>query len=130
MDASQYDPLAIYQQPESKGGVCEVKHAFVVLTAATANQTVIAAVTGKKIVVLEGTIVNTSTTTTALTFKNGATNMRGYVIPANNIGADPNVPIYTSEYGCMRTSSGTALLADTAAGTSLWVSLSYIEVTP
>lgn len=115
---------------ESINGVhtpCPVKYVFVVLLAATANQAIIAAVAGKEIYVLEGNIASTGALS-AITFKNGATNIKGYNVPINT-AATPNVQIPLSSYPIMKTSVNTALNADTAAGGALWVSLTYVEVT-
>ena len=123
-----FDPINLFEQNESKGGVCEVKDVVVTLTAATANQTVIAAVTGKSIVVLEGNLYSEGTAAT-VNFINGSggAGRKKYYVPANTL-AQPNVQLPRVEWGIMRTGSGTGLFANTSGGAAVVVSLTYIEV--
>lgn len=130
MDSNYFKQHFINGQYFNKGPAgpkaCEIKHIFVALTAATANQTVIAAVTGKEIHVLEGNLAAVGAAG-AITLKNNTTNIKGYNVPANT-SATPNVPILGYEYPVMKTGTGLALMADTAGGSVIWVSLTYIEV--
>jgi hypothetical protein len=123
-----YDPLGIFEQNPAKGGVCELKEKVVTLTAATANQTVVAAVTGKSIVVLEGNLYSEGTAAT-VNFLNGSggSGLKKYYIPANTL-AEPNVQLPRVEWGLMRTTAGTGLFATTSGGAAVVVSITYIEV--
>ena len=123
-----YDPLGIFEQNEAKGGVCEVKEKVVTLTAATANQTVVAAVTGKSIVVLEGNLYSQGVAASvAFLDGSGGTVKKRYYIPANTL-AEPNVQLPRVEWGLMRTTAGTGLFASTAGGAAVECSITYIEV--
>lgn len=125
----QYNPLAIYEQRPDKGGVCEPKTVAVTLTGATNNQTVIAAVTGKKILVLSGNICSLGAAGLC-SFKNGSggTAFSRYYIPANTV-ASPNVSMNWLPDGLFQTTSGTGVFADNASGDLVAVSLRYIEIT-
>lgn len=123
-----YDPLGIFEQNPAKGGVCIPKEVVVTLTAATANQTVIAAVTSKYIIVLEGNLYSEGGAST-VNFINGSggAGLKKYYVPANTL-ANPNVQLPRVEWGLMRTSSGTGLFASTSGAAAVVVSLTYIEV--
>ena len=126
----QYDPLGIFEQNPAKGGVCQVKTVAVTLLAATANQTVIAAVTGKSIVVLEGNLYSQGVAASiGFLDGSGGTVLKRYYLPANTL-AQPNVQMPPTVWGLLKTTSGTGLFASTAGAAAVDVSLTYIEVVP
>lgn len=124
----QYNPTGIFEQIPSKGGVCEVKEAVVNLTAATSNQLVIAAVTGKKLFILHGTM-NSGAAAGSVTFKSasGGASKKRYYIPAST-AVPSNVEIPAILWGNFRTNSGQGLYADTTGADTIYVSITYIEV--
>jgi hypothetical protein len=104
---------------------CVVKDVYAALLAATANQSIVPAVTGKRIVVLSGTLAS-DTVASSITFKSasGGTNKHLFYLPAN-----PSIiQIPPQPWGAFNTNSGEGLFADTG-GAAQRVSLRYIEVT-
>jgi hypothetical protein len=125
----QFDPKGIYEQRSDKGGVCVVKDVYITLLAGTANQSIIAAVTGKGIMVLSGSIRSTNAAGT-ITFLDGSGGARlcSKYLPALAGNVDPNVQLPPQWWGNMRTTSGTGLFATTTGADTVIVSLNYIEV--
>jgi len=125
----QYDPKGIFEQRSDKGGVCVVKDIDITLLAGTANQQILAAVTGKSIVILSGSIHSTGGVGT-LTFLNGSGGTRLYskYLPAVTGNRDPNVQLLPRWWGIMRTTNGTGLFVTTTGADPIIVSLNYIEV--
>lgn len=125
-----YDPAGLFEQNPNKGGVCEVKDVLFSATGATNNQQIIAAVTGKKIVVLHGTM-RSAGIQSAITFKSasGGTNKAAYEVPATTV-ATPNVKIGGEVWGAFRTNTGEGLFCDNSAAVTVTISLTYIEITP
>lgn len=123
----QYDPSGIFEQV-NKGGVCDVKTVVISLTAATANQLCVTAVTSKKIVVLSG-LINSQGIQTYISFRtaSGGTIIGYYSVPANTV-ASPNVIIEPHVWGAFATASGQGLYADNSAAVIATVTLRYIEV--
>lgn len=117
-----------YDMVDGKKTLCQVKEKVVTLTAATANQTVVPAVTGKSIVVLEGNIYSQGVAASiAFLDGSGGTVIKRYYVPANTL-AEPNVQMPPARWGLLRTSSGVGLFASTAGGAAVELSISYIEV--
>jgi len=125
----QYTPLEIYEQRSDQGGICTPKNVAVTLTGATNNQTVIAAVTGKKILVLSGNICSLNAAG-LVSFKDGSggTVFSRYYVPANTV-ATPNVPMNWLPDGLFQTTAATGVFADNTSADQIVVSLRYIEVT-
>jgi hypothetical protein len=123
-----YNPTAIFEQNPSKGGVCPVKQVVVTLASATANQTVVAAVAGKSILVLDLNCYSQGAAST-VTLKNGSggTVKRAYYVPANTL-QDPNVIVPPTAWGLAKTDLGVGLFADTTGAAAVVISLNYIEV--
>jgi len=122
------NPKHLYVQSSYDGGTCEIKNAFVILGDGN-NQTVLAGVDGKQIYVLEGN-VNSTAVAARIIFKNNTTWIKGFQISRHD-GDTPNVQFGGHDYPIMRTGTGLPLMADVAASTStVWISLTYILVTP
>lgn len=104
-----------------------VKDISLTLSAATNNQQVIAAVSGKEIRVLSGNIISAGLES-SIVFKSasGGTAKQGYIVPPTSSDT-PNVTLEPNEFGWMRTTAGDGLFADVGA-VALRVSLNYIEV--
>lgn len=122
------DPGFMFEQSSEKGGLCEVQDIVFSATGATNNQQVIPAITGKKIVVLHGTMRSTGAQT-SISFKSasGGTNVCSYELPANTV-TTPNVEITPKLWGAFRTNAGEGLYVDNSAVLAA-ISLTYIEVT-
>ena len=119
-----------YEMVDGVRKPCEVKDVLFSAAAATNNQSVIAAVTGKKIVVLHGTMRSANVQGT-VSFKSasGGTNKKAYTIPVVT-AATPNVEILPVPWGAFRTNTGEGLFVDTTGADPITISLTYIEVTP
>lgn len=116
-----YDPLGIFEQNESKGGVCEIKQALVASGGAVVNGTVVAATTGKKIRVLLARWSNISA---------GAlqTNLVGTTATDTfSLATLEKYQISEPVNGLVETASGAALLWN-ATGASLQLYVRYIEI--
>ncbi len=125
----QYDPKGIFEQNEVKGGVCQVKDVFFTLLAVTNNQVVISGITGKRIVILHGQITATSAAGYVLLNSNPGGNRKGFYIPASTT-IEPNVFFGDQKWGYMRTATSQSIVMDNLSAQPIWVSLTYIEVTP
>jgi hypothetical protein len=124
---TRYWPAGVFEDKD--GVVVPVKDVSVVLIAATANQAVIAAVSGKEIRILSGCIVSAGAVTSAL-FKSasGGTTKTAYIVPPNTAAAvSGNVILEPNLFGWFRTTAGEGLFCDTGA-VGVRVSLNYIEV--
>lgn len=98
-------------------------------TAATANQSLVAAVTGKKIRIISMLLTSNGAQSSVL-FKNGSggTNLMVCTIPANTV-AEPNVIWPFDPCGIVESSSGVGIFVDVGAVRVLG-GIRYIEVTP
>ena len=104
---------------------CEVKDIFLSALAATNDQSLVAAVTGKRIVVLSGTI-SPSAAAGLISFKSAALVKHRYYL-----GANPDrVLIPPQPWGAFSTLTGEALLVDNTSANVVAISIRYIEVTP
>lgn len=114
---------------DSTRNVCEVKDAFLQATAATNNQSLIAAVTGKKIVVIS-LALHSLGAAGHIVFKSGnaGTNLRSYLAPVNT-SASPMIQEPLNFAGIFRTASGIGLFLDNNSAAAVNVACSYIEVT-
>jgi hypothetical protein len=101
----------------------EVKRAVISASASGSNQ-IVAAVSGKKIVVLGYTIVAAGAVTAQ--WKSGSTNISGAMSLAANGGAA--VPTVDNEIGCMETAADAALNLNLGGAVSVAGHLTYIEV--
>lgn len=106
-------PQGVFE--DNNGTVVPVTDVYVSLTAATNNQSIVSAVSGKQIIAL-GIIASSQGLATQINLKNGSggTVRSIIVLPANTV-ADPNVILPFDELGWMRTDSGVALVADCGA---------------
>lgn len=116
-----------YESVDGVQRICEVKDVVYVAAAATNDQQVIAAVSGKKIFVLSGTL-GSAGAAGAATFKSATagTNKHGWYFPANP-GIVEMIP---QAWGVFNTNSGEGLFVDNTSVALLVISLRYIEVTP
>lgn len=116
------------QKYEIRGQVCPVKSAYLLINIGT-NNTVVAAVTGKRIRVM-GFIVNGNAGITNFTFKdgNGASLYSGFGPNAAAPTANPfQIPI--ADCGYFETSTGNALTIDVGVAQIIG-NVNYIEYTP
>lgn len=111
-----------------KDGVCAPVTFEIELTAATANQSVVAAVTGKVISVLALTC-ETDGVATFCTLKNGSggTRLHNIGVPAIAVGVAH--PRQFNVAGWANTEAGVGLFADTGAAITR-LSITYITYTP
>jgi hypothetical protein len=117
---------------EDAQGVCGIIDIVFSANGATNNQQVVAAVSGKIILVLSGNLRSSNAAASQqLTFKSasGGTNKRSYQVPAS-IAATPNVEIPWSPFGAFRTAVGEGLFCDNAGADPITISLTYIPYTP
>lgn len=115
---------------EDAQGVCSVTDVVFSAAGATNNQQVVAAVSGKVILVLSGNLRSTNAIG-SLTFKSasGGTSKRAYQVPVNTV-ATPNIEIPWSPFGAFRTNSGEGLFVDNSGADPITISLTYITYTP
>lgn len=106
------------------GAVCEVLDAFLASAAGTANQQIVAAVSGKKIIVLGGTLYSVGAAGVLL-FKSasGGTIKHAYSVP---LGPGTNYELPTPPWGNISTDSGQALVVDNQGAAVIAVSIRYI----
>lgn len=114
---------------DSNRAVCEVKDAFLQIAGAAVNQTLVTAVTAKKIVVLSLALHSTGAAG-HIVFKSGnaGTNLRSYLAPINT-SASPMIQEPLNFSGIFRTASGIGLFIDNNSAAICNVAVSYIEVT-
>jgi hypothetical protein len=120
----------IYQiAPNNIFGNNPIKTVVINGIAVAANQTIVAAVANKRILVVGGVIYSNGAFT-QVTFKSasGGTALRSYAIPANTV-ATPNVFIVPSILESFETNTGEGLFADNSAVIAI-CSIDYIEYTP
>lgn len=114
------------------GEVTKLLSAPVTLTAATNNQSVIAAITGKRIRFMGLIGFSDSTTIPGrVFFKDGnAGTMLGFGIhlPVNNVGNQMTFPI--ADPGYFETTAGTGLFADLTSAAAVAMTVFYIVYTP
>lgn len=123
-DFQRWCPTDLFSTGQA-GSVCEPKDFVFVALGATNNQQVIAAVTGKKIFVLSGTLGSAGALGSAL-FKSATagTNKHGWYFPANP-GIVEMIP---QAWGVFNTNAGEGLFVDNTSAALLVISLRYIEV--
>jgi hypothetical protein len=112
---------------DTNGAPIEVKSVSGALLASTANQSLIAAVTGKRLRVLS-IIVNSAGATTVISLKNGS---GGAIIMSFNVPASTNgenAVFDIDPIGWCDTAAGVALVAD-LGGAICGYSIRYIEYT-
>ena len=121
-------PATIFQDSDQK--VIDPLDLFKQLTGGGANQEILAAITGKKIRVLE-MVVSSGSTASVLSIKSASagTILRLFQIPAITQG-DPNVVLPYDADGHFDTIVGQGLFADVAAGPNVNFSMRYIPFTP
>lgn len=115
-----------------KNGVREVKDAFKQATAATNNQEVVAAVSGKKIVVLS-MVAHSLGAGERIVFKSasGGSNKRSYWVQDVTVctsSCNTQEPFNPS--GIFRTNTGEGLFVDNNSAAAVNISVEYIEFTP
>lgn len=123
-DFQRLNPLAFYETPKE---VCPVLNKFVSLGVA-ANQTVITAVTGKRIRVM-GIIAqsnNAASGTLSLLDGSGGTALFTYPLPTN---AQPAMQLPIANPGYMETTTGNGLFA-TVTVQAIIANIFYIVYTP
>lgn len=120
-----YDPTGIFEQNESKGGVCEIKQANLSLPALSLNTDFIAGVAGKKIILLS-LIARANTATTQFA---AATFGLGVVFPAVAVFNETHV-WQDLFIGLCESNVGYSLQLATGAGGQIEFAGRYIEVTP
>lgn len=118
------DPTKVF---EINGEVCPVKSKYIGL-APGSNQTVISAVTGKRLRILgfHSTPSGAGNPSLVLLNGSGGTQLFGSVLQANTVG-----PLYLPviESGYFETSTGVGLFATTATA-NLDLNVFYVEYTP
>lgn len=114
---------------QNQNGICQLKTAVVNGLAAAANQLVIPAVSGKRILVIGGNAYSSGAATTlAFLSASGGTLLRMIALPVNT-AATPNVPLTLHALDQWETKTGEGLYCTNSAVVAL-VSVSYIEYTP
>ncbi len=124
----QYDPLAVFQQPENKAGICEIKQFAVQVAAGTPVTVLVSPVTGKKIRLLSLQVF-AETADTAFNLQSdpgggGTIIFKGWAIFENDKYISQPV------IGIVDTATSNGLSVGTAAGGSTDYFGRYIEVTP
>jgi len=114
---------------QDQNGVCELKNAVVNGLAVGADQLVITAVTGKRILVIGGNAYsNGAATTLAFLSASGGALIRMAALPANT-SASPNVPLTLHQFDQWQTRTGEGLYCTNSAAVAL-VSITYLEYAP
>jgi hypothetical protein len=126
MEYLRYCPGKIFETP--KDGICAPVTFEIELAAATANQSVVAAVASKVILVLALTC-ETEGAATYCTLKNGSAGVRLHNIGVPAITVGVAEPRQFNPAGWALTSVNTALVADTGAVITR-LSITYIIYTP
>jgi hypothetical protein len=115
-----------------KNGTREIKDAFLQATAATNNQSIVSAVTGKKIVVLS-LAAHSLGAGERIVFKSasGGANKRSYWVQDVTVctsSCNTQEPFNPS--GIFRTNTGEGLFVDNNSAAAVNISIEYIEFTP
>lgn len=114
---------------QNQNGICQLKTAVVNGLAVGANQLVITAVSGKKLLIVGGNAYsNGAATTLAFLSASGGTLIRMIALPANTV-ATPNVPLTLHQFDQWETKTGEGLYCTNSAVLAL-VSVTYVEYTP
>jgi len=122
-----YSPNLYFET--AKDGVCQIKTAVVNGLAVGANQLVITAVSGKRLLIVGGNAYsNGAATTLAFLSASGGTLLRMIQVPVNT-AATPNVPLCLHQFDQWETKTGEGLYCTNSAVVAL-VSVSYIEYSP
>lgn len=111
-------------------GVCTLKQVVVQLTAATNNQTVIAAVTGKLLRIFRVVLHPIGNAAERVVFKSGSggTNLASYwLITPTGATANVNVIDHAPIEGLFDTASGVGLFADNSVGQAVNCTVRYAE---
>lgn len=128
----QYDPLGIFEQNPAKGGVCEIKQAYLSTAAGSVNQTLAAGVSGKKLRCIALRITSVTTAATVVTIKNAGTGLpmtNPFPVPANNaVLANGFVHLEPNVLGHFESDLADTIYVDTAAGAGALIYFRYIEV--
>ena len=124
----QYDPTGIFEQNPAKGGVNEIKDSPVFTAiAATNNQQVIAAVAGRSLLILGGTLTPLGAAGVC-TFKSATGGTLKHAYPVHAAPGEKELPI--PPWGNFSTNSGEGLFVDNTSVANVVISLRYIEVVP
>lgn len=117
-----------YEMVEGVPKPCEVKDVVFNAVAATDNQQVIAAVTGKRILVLGGSLVPVAGAGGAVVFKSatGGTNKKAFNVPAGPGYIEFPVP----PWGNFNTNTGEGVFVNNQVAVVVVVSLRYVEYQP
>jgi hypothetical protein len=112
-----------------KYGVSPIKTVVLNGLAVGGSVSLVAAVTGKHILVVGGTVVSNGAYT-QINFQNGSggASLRIIAVPANTV-ATPNVPIVPTPYDTIQPDVGVGLFANNSAVIAL-LTINYIEYTP
>lgn len=130
MNAEYVKYFATNIYTDSTRNVCEVKPGFLQALAATLNQQVIAAVSGKRIRILRGTVHSNGAAGSVVFYSStGGAACYALYIPANTV-ATPNVPIEWSPDGAFESITSGGIFVDNNSAATVNISLRYIEVTP
>jgi hypothetical protein len=122
----QYFPTEIFRDST---GPLTIKSAFA-NCASGDNKTVVAGVSGKKLVILSYNVASTSTAGFgAFKTPSGGTDVWVIWVPANTL-ADPNVFAPFNPAGYFSTAAGDGLFINNGAAVAIYVSVQYVEVTP
>lgn len=121
------NPGRVFEQNFEKGGVCIVKDRVLAAVAATNNQLVVTAVSGKALMVIGGIFYSAGIATTLL-FKSasGGASRYNVQVPVNT-AATPNVFLPFNEAGYFRTVVGEGIYVDNTAAVVANISINYIE---
>lgn len=100
-----------------------------ITTASSGDQTIIAAVTGKAIVVLNYVLNNSAATAQTVTWKSGSTAISGAITsPASSLQSSYSVGVSGGPYPVLATNAGEALVLTLSASTQVSGHLAYYVV--
>ncbi len=115
---------------DQNGTVVPVQDASVTMVAASANNLIVAGVSGKIIIVLEMSFY-AAVGATGVIFKNGSGGSLIKSYPVQAVASvPPNEKFPPNQFGYLRTTVGTGLYADCNGAGGATVNISYIVATP
>ena len=127
VQANQYFPAEVFRD---RNGPCVVKYTSPSLGAGSNNNAVVAAVSGKRITVINGNLCSVGAAG-FISWKSasGGAALRTHSVPVNT-AATPNVQLPFDPAGHMTTIVGEGLYADNSSAAIVVTSIAYIEWTP
>jgi hypothetical protein len=132
MTFTQYDPLGIFEQNPSKGGVCEIKQKYLETAPGTNNVSLLAGISGRKFRCIALRIASISPVATTITIKNAGSGLpmsNFFPVPANNaVVANGFVDLPPNPLGHFESDLADTIYIDTGAGAGASIYFRYIEI--